>query len=323
MQDRRRLNEISYFLLGKRITFFLNAFSRNLDPSKVFKKLLKNLPMYSFNIVLSNSTDLATAISQEISSEHGLLIVMGGDGTINTAIQRLLYSPITLAVIPSGTANDFASTFGIPEDQGKALAIIRQGHTRKVDVIRVNNSHFLTVGGVGFPTFVAEAVNRFKERSGFLKFLHRHILRGATYTIFTFLLILRTGIRHLATPVRIEVDGQCFYDGPAVAAFVGKQECVGKHFLACPDVGPDSEYFGVAVIKFKGFWQAMRDILKVSRGHSSKARMKSATYDYTRGQSFKITTPRQISFLGDGEILDTDICFIGSRKPDALTIIVP
>jgi diacylglycerol kinase (ATP) len=70
----------------------------------------------------------------------GLLIVIGGDGTINEVINGLgragFPDDVTLAVLPTGTGNDLAATLAIPEDPEEAEAVIRQDRVRTLDVAR-------------------------------------------------------------------------------------------------------------------------------------------------------------------------------------------
>lgn len=65
-----------------------------------------------------------------------LLVVIGGDGTVNEAVNGVLRSrrdSIELAVVPRGTGDDFARTFRIPTELGAALALAARGAAKPVD----------------------------------------------------------------------------------------------------------------------------------------------------------------------------------------------
>ena len=68
----------------------------------------------------------------------GLLIVAGGDGTINEVINGLgragFPKGVTLAVLPMGTGNDLAATLAIPDDIQEAQQAIRENRVRTFDV---------------------------------------------------------------------------------------------------------------------------------------------------------------------------------------------
>lgn len=82
-----------------------------------------------------------------------ILIIAGGDGTISKAINALAPlkedKRITLGYIPTGTCNDAGKSFGIYESIKKAVDIILQGQTIKVDIGKVNNSYFLSMLALG------------------------------------------------------------------------------------------------------------------------------------------------------------------------------
>ncbi|MCA1730256.1 MAG: diacylglycerol kinase, partial [Actinobacteria bacterium] len=90
----------------------------------------------------------------------GLLIVIGGDGTINDVVNGLgnagFHEGVTLALLPAGTGNDLAATLAVPENPGEAEVVIRQNRVRTLDVARVRSEvvgerYFINVatGGLG------------------------------------------------------------------------------------------------------------------------------------------------------------------------------
>src|ERR687898_2570070 len=70
----------------------------------------------------------------------GLLIVAGGDGTINDVVNGLgradFPEDVTLGILPTGTGNDLAATLEIPRDEDLAEDVIRQSRGRTLDVTR-------------------------------------------------------------------------------------------------------------------------------------------------------------------------------------------
>lgn len=93
-----------------------------------------------------------------------LVIVGGGDGTLNAAISGLLDTGLPLGVLPMGTANDFARTLGIPPDPTEAARIIVAGLHRPVDLGEVNGHYFLNVASIGFSAELAQALTEEAKR---------------------------------------------------------------------------------------------------------------------------------------------------------------
>jgi diacylglycerol kinase (ATP) len=77
------------------------------------------------------------------------IVIGGGDGTISGVLPELLDLGKPLAVLPLGTANDFANTLGVPADIFKAASVALGGRAHKVDVGMVNGRPFLNVASVG------------------------------------------------------------------------------------------------------------------------------------------------------------------------------
>ncbi|MCV0396224.1 MAG: lipid kinase [Rhizobiaceae bacterium] len=84
-----------------------------------------------------------------------MVVVGGGDGTLNAAAPALAETGLPLGVLPLGTANDFARTLGIPVDLQKAAAIIAAGRTGPVDLGLVNGHPFFNVASIGFSAELA------------------------------------------------------------------------------------------------------------------------------------------------------------------------
>lgn len=82
------------------------------------------------------------------------LVAGGGDGTVNEVADALLQLPQAdrpeLAILPLGTANDFATACGIPADLPAALELAASGSAAEVDAIRANDRHFINVASGGF-----------------------------------------------------------------------------------------------------------------------------------------------------------------------------
>ncbi len=74
--------------------------------------------------------------------EADLVIVCGGDGTINSAAKGILETGLPMGIMPMGTANDLARTLGIPNGLLQAADIIVAGNIRRVDLGEVNGHPF-------------------------------------------------------------------------------------------------------------------------------------------------------------------------------------
>jgi diacylglycerol kinase (ATP) len=96
-----------------------------------------------------------------------LVIVAGGDGTINSVIAELIDCPKPLGILPLGTANDLARTLDIPFDLAAACSVIAAGHTRRIDVSTVNGRYFCNVASMGLSVQITRLLTgKTKQRFG-------------------------------------------------------------------------------------------------------------------------------------------------------------
>jgi YegS/Rv2252/BmrU family lipid kinase len=89
-----------------------------------------------------------------------LIIVGGGDGTINRMLKGLLEARLPFGVLPLGTANDFARTLGLPTDPLLACDVILEGRTQQIDVGLVNECPFVNVASIGLAAEVTRRLSR-------------------------------------------------------------------------------------------------------------------------------------------------------------------
>ncbi|MDX6738896.1 diacylglycerol/lipid kinase family protein [Actinocorallia sp. A-T 12471] len=122
-----------------------------------------------------HAIELAARAARE---EYDVLIALGGDGTVNEAVNGLMSVPGTaetrpaLAILPGGNANVFARSLGLPGDPMRSLAAIlgalRGGHTRTVALGHVTTGqesrYYTFTAGAGFDAEVVEAVEEARAK---------------------------------------------------------------------------------------------------------------------------------------------------------------
>ena len=86
------------------------------------------------------------------------ILIAGGDGTINYVVNAMkrLGMDLPIAVLPTGTANDFSHMMGVPSDLARACRRILAGTEQRVDLGRANNEYFVNVFSCGLFTDVSQ-----------------------------------------------------------------------------------------------------------------------------------------------------------------------
>ncbi|MBM7541450.1 diacylglycerol/lipid kinase family protein [Amphibacillus cookii] len=103
--------------------------------------------------------DRVKAILQ-IAEQSELLIVAGGDGTVNEVVN--IIAPLTnrpvLAIIPAGTANDFSRQIKMPQNPLEATQKIVALKKRLIDIGKSDQRYFLNIWGIGLVAQASESV---------------------------------------------------------------------------------------------------------------------------------------------------------------------
>ncbi|QOR40046.1 diacylglycerol kinase family lipid kinase [Billgrantia diversa] len=100
------------------------------------------------------------------------VLVAGGDGSVGRVATVCIERKATMAVLPSGTANDFARNLVLPEDPAELCRLAVSDHTASVDVAWINDRLYLNVAHIGLGTMPArEATHERKQRLGRFSYL--------------------------------------------------------------------------------------------------------------------------------------------------------
>ncbi len=137
------------------------------------------------------------------------MIAGGGDGTINEVATALVErgGKMALGILPLGTANDFATSVGIPQDLASALKLAIVGRDVPIDIARVNDkTGFINMATGGFGTRITtETPEKLKAALGGVSYLIHGLMRMDTLK-----------------PDRCEIRGENFHwQGDALVIGIG------------------------------------------------------------------------------------------------------
>lgn len=145
------------------IPIIVNRHSGRIDADDLIKKFESAFPEYSFTVHETEYSGHASLIARELLQTEGkYIIVAGGDGTLNEAIQPLVGSSKVMIPVPGGTGSDFCRTIGM-DSMDTAVETLRNGSVISCDTVlcrwRNNRRYFLNILELGFGASVMERVN--------------------------------------------------------------------------------------------------------------------------------------------------------------------
>jgi diacylglycerol kinase (ATP) len=250
--------------------------------------------------------DVNRSLSDAIRAEAkdvDMVILGGGDGTLNSAAAALQDTQLPFGVLPLGTANDFARTIGVPRDLARAAQIIIDGHRRPVDLGEVNGHFFFNVASIGFSAALARQLTaEAKRRWGTLG-----------YALAAFNLLRQS------RPFTVEID----HDGTiervkTVQISVGNGRFYGGGMTVEKDAAPDDGRLDVYSLEIDHWWELLAlapSLRRGTHGNWRKVRAFSAT-------DLVIRTKRPHDINADGEIVsETPATFRIRAK--AVTVFAP
>ena len=168
-----------------------------------------------------------------------LLVVIGGDGTVNEVANGIAGTNAEIAVLPCGTGQDFGRTHGIPSRFDDAVRVALGGTARTIDLGRVElesgtSRFFANVGSAGMSGAVARRANAMTKRFG----------GRATF----FYALTREFLAWQNTRVVVELGDGITREGPMHDVVVANGRFHGGGMKLAPDARQDDGAFDVVLI---------------------------------------------------------------------------
>lgn len=294
----------------------VNRHARNGCNHSLLKRVARELGDLDYQLVVPDSyEDLVASARTAVADGVQQIVVVGGDGTINAVVNQLANSEVALGIIPAGTANDLATHLGIPQDVGKACAIIRRGRVREMDLVEINGRYFITAGGMGVVSDTAVGVNKLKATDGFVSKATRK-LGSLVYVLYSFGLL--AGSKKIVSDLEVSVDGQSQGTIPSIALFVNNQPSIGKTVVPCPEARTDDGELGLCVMRKRSRLGAILTVILMSMKGSHTRRK---DIKLLAGKRIEIKSATRKTFIGDGEVLAHTRTLTLNVVPKALKVL--
>ncbi|HEU4355899.1 MAG TPA: YegS/Rv2252/BmrU family lipid kinase [Actinomycetota bacterium] len=243
-------------------------------------------------------------VDELVEAGVDLLFVWGGDGSVQRCVDAIRTAPVTLAILPAGTANLFASNLGIPADLEEAVEIGLYGHRRTLDVGSVNGERFGVMAGTGLDAIMIRAADAgLKDRLG----------------RFAYIVTGIRGVGRDPVQARVEVDGAPWFEGPATCLLVGNMGDVIGGISAFPDATPEDARLNVGVVTADGLVDWARTLGRTVVGDAAS----SPFVETTTAAKIDVRLDRKMPYELDGGDRPATKRLKFRVKPDAITVCVP
>ena len=213
------------------------------------------------------------------------VIAGGGDGTINEVSTALIQSQggniPALGILPLGTANDFATSVGIPDDLDKALKLAIAANATAIDMVQVNDKTcFINMATGGFGTRITtETPEKLKAALGGVSYFIHGLMRMDTLK-----------------PDVCDIRGEDFHwQGKALVIGIGNGRQAGGGKQPCPTALINDGLLQLRIFTGEELLPGLLSALTQSENNPNIIEGASSWFD--------IRAPHEITFNLDGEPL--------------------
>jgi YegS/Rv2252/BmrU family lipid kinase len=302
--------------MGHKALLIYNPAAGPWEKRHLLKRLssyLKNQASWTIDVVETKQPGDATRFSEDAAQRDlEMVIVAGGDGTVNEVANGLVGSDTALAIAPVGTGNILAHQLQMPvlsvappfhvAEVGNALL---ESRYQRVDVGKVGDRHFVCWAGIGLD---AEIAAQMEPRPRYTK-----RLRALPYIIAAFSVAFEfRGVR-----TRVQLEERSF-NTRALLVLVSNIQLYAVFFKLARHACMDDGIFDVFVFKGLGFGYVLRHLLHISSGRY----LRDPAVVQALARHVQIETSPEIAMHVDGEPYETTPAAI-SLLPGALRLVVP
>jgi diacylglycerol kinase (ATP) len=268
-------------------------------------KTLKEIGIDHEIRVSGSAAELENLAREAAEQGARIVAVLGGDGSVNLAVNGLSGSGSALAILPAGTGDDFAKAIGAGKLDA-ATRLLADPKTVNVDLIEVAAGaeirRYINVAGTGFDSAVEETASAMRRRLG---------ARGH-YALAT----IKTLPRFVPAGFHLEIDGRSL-DVDAMLVVVGNSYAYGGGMRVLPQASVTDGELDVCVVSAMGKGAFLRAFPKVYVG-------KHATHPKVtmlKGRELKVEANRRMLVFADGERVGS-LPAVFKVLPNALPVVV-
>ncbi len=329
------------------VSVIINSRAGSVNEELIKKKISQALFRCDLTFFVPNSVaEMKEFIIKEIDSQTDALVVCGGDGTINAALQVIM--PIVqagvavpaLCIVSSGTANDLAYELGVDHKIQTAVRALLEGEPKKVDVIEISSGgeikYMITCGGVGIPARTAGLANTVRGtlRQMAEKKEANQLLRSISNTTYQTIKRLGASIYslllfyafaewdHSNWEIEVLSKEQKSFRTKSGFVFVNNQPSLGSNFFPAPYTANDDGLVNILIVPVRGWFSLLQSLLQIQRGNVNWDR-RSRSLETAEALIRDIKNKKGLCFFGDGEILFSDVNELNIKcLPRALPFVI-
>jgi diacylglycerol kinase (ATP) len=236
-----------------------------------------------------------------VADRADLVIVWGGDGTLNEVGAALLGTETAIGLVPAGSGNGLAGALGTPRDPVEAIARALDGRRRRIDAGTIAGRPFFNIAGIGVDARIA---SRFNQRK-----------LGARGPWPYFVIGVTEGCRYASQEYEVELDGDRRRLRALLIAFAnGGEYGIGARISAAASL--DDGFLDAVVVEDRSVFARFLHARHLASGMPERAPHVTTR----RVQHALVKSDRPIEYHVDGESGVADREVVVTILPGALLV---
>lgn len=270
-----------------KVLIIVNAVAGKQNIKKYIPYIINNFEELNFQTQIEYTTieNDAYNIIKNYNEYCDVILVCGGDGTLNQVIQGICETDrkVCIGFIPVGTTNDFAKSLNISFDRLHISKNIYEYRSKKIDIGLIDNHIFNYVAAFGiFSKSSYKTNSKLKRKIGKLAYILSGIKDIFNFKTYKLEIQTETG----------KIEDEFFYGSISNSKYIG-----GFNLLKNKSIKfDDGKFEAIFVKKPKNFIQTIKLILKVLRGN-----LKDDNIYYFETSDLSIKCNEPIEWSIDGE----------------------
>lgn len=240
-----------------------------------------------YHIEVTTAKGEATNIVRRYTTEENYIVfAVGGDGTVNEVLNGLMGSESSLAIIPTGSGNDFVRSIYCEYTLTDLIPELLDGITEKIDVIKVGEQYSLNITSVGLDAEVVYNASYYKQKK---------FIKGEMAYLIS---LIKTLLNPKGTYARVIMDGKEICNEKILLLAIGNGAYYGGGIHMIPQAVVNDALSDVCLIRtisFRKILIALPKLFKARHGEVEEVEMYQA-------KTIEIETPSGCKINVDGEV---------------------
>ena len=291
--------------MSRSVWILHNPYAGARNVRRRVRKLRRLLGAAGFDVIdhRSRSAEDARRLVRRMPADTHAVVPVGGDGTVTHLLGAVAAKDVPLYVFPAGTENLLARQFGHKASPRHAVATIRAGAVRRIDLGEVNGRLFAASAGAGFDAAVLTYLHA--TRRGHISKFHYAGPVARVYANYTYPLI------------RATVDGRTICQDATLVLICNSERYI-LGLRAARGARIDDGMLDVICYRGRSFLHMVKHLLDTAlRRHLYQDDCRHA-----RGRRVRLTSDEEVLWQADGELCGALPVEVAIR-PSCMPILIP